>query len=185
MDSGLRQQTLLIDREHLQSRIQELAIQIEEDLSSEALPLLVVVLKGGFLFGADLMRALSRPVPVIFAHARAETETFVFTREDLDLVAGRDVIVVDALMDTGGSMKRLLELLKAQDPASMRVAVLLHKTVSLPTMVPVDYLGFEVPDVRLVGYGLDEDQLFRGLDAIFTWWESKEARAFPAEDGML
>lgn len=162
---------VLIDAHHLGLRVKELAAQIEADMV-ELNPVLVVVLKGGFLFGADLIKAFQRPFPVVFAAPRSQREDLLITPEDEALLHGRDVIMVDNLMDAGGSLLRLRDRLQRFHPASIRVAVLLHKTVSNAEPLRVNYLGFEVPDVRVVGYGLDEDQRYRGLESIYTWLPS-------------
>ncbi|MBF8273555.1 MAG: hypoxanthine phosphoribosyltransferase [Magnetococcales bacterium] len=164
---------LLIDREHLQSCIQEMAQRILDDFSparnhSDA-PVVVISMKSGFMFAADLLQALDQPWPVVFAWPRQDDVPMVMESEPL--IQGRHVIVVDTLMDTGGSQERLHSWLMQHQAASVRFAILLHKTVSPTALVPVCYLGFEVPDVRLVGYGLDEDHTGRGLAAVHTWWQ--------------
>lgn len=174
-----RDMIMLIDSHHLFMRVRELAAQIEGDVE-ELNPVLVVVLKGGFLFGADLVKAFQRPIPVVFAAPRSRREDLLITPEDEELLQGKDVILVDNLLDAGRSLLRLRDRLLRFKPASIRVAVLLHKTVSNAEPVRVDYLGFEVPDVRLVGYGLDEDQRYRGLEAVYTWLPSHH---LPVEKG--
>lgn len=174
MMEKLEGMSLFIDAEHVQQGVSAIARCINEDFPNSENewppPVVVVVLKGGFIFGADLLKALNRPWPVVFATPRGQGQTMM-TIEDQALLRGRNLIVVDVLMDSGGSQNRLLEWLRSCEPASIRLAVLLHKTVADPAPVPVDYLGFEVPNVRLVGYGLDEEQQFRGLDAVFAWWK--------------
>lgn len=172
MTEPLERMTLLIDAEHLRQGVEDMGKQIDKDfvdVSPDSEPVLVVVLKGGVVFGLDLLKSLHRPIPIVFISARA-SEEFFLTSEDQSLIQGRALIVADALMDTGGSLIRLCQWLKKFSPPSVRVAVLLHKTVSHAEPLAIDYLGFEVPDVRLVGYGLDEDQRFRGLPALYTWW---------------
>ncbi|OSM01867.1 phosphoribosyltransferase [Magnetofaba australis] len=163
----------LIDADLLAERIAELAAQIEGDIQQQGLDaVLAIALKGGFLFGADLLRALSAPLPVVFVMDRPDAQDeadLALCNSDPDLIVGRDVILVDALLDSGGSAKRLLSGLRRYQPHSVRLAVLLHKTVDRAEPLPVSYLGFETPDLRLVGYGLDEDQRYRGLDAIHAW----------------
>ncbi|MBF0614455.1 MAG: hypothetical protein G8237_04160 [Magnetococcales bacterium] len=167
--------TLLIDANRIREAVEEMARRMDRewilDATRDDEPVLVVVLKGGFLFGSDLLRALSRPVPVVFAHARSSDARVMMTLEDQAFIRNRHLILVDVLMDSGGSLKRLHRWLMSEcHPASIRVAVLLHKTVMDPEPLVLDYLGYEVPDVRLVGYGMDEEQRFRGLPAVYTWW---------------
>ncbi|MBF0147992.1 MAG: hypothetical protein HQL84_17435 [Magnetococcales bacterium] len=163
----------LIDQEHLQSCITEIARMILIDFAnghhSGHSPVIVVAMKSGFMFAADLLKALNQPWPVVFAWPRQDGIPMVIEGETL--IRGRDVIVVDALMDSGGSQKRLHAWLMQHHAASVRFAILLHKTVDPSVLVPVFYLGFEVPDVRLVGYGLDEEQEYRGMAAVHTWWQ--------------
>ena len=166
--------TLLIDADYLRQGVAAMAGQINEDLAAlppEEEPTMVVVLKGGVVFGADLLRALNRPMPVVFLAARSIDPGVLVSEGDRALLSGRDLIIVDTLMDSGGSLRRLCQWLEPFQPKSIRLAVLLHKTVSDAEPLVVNYLGFEVPDVRLVGYGLDEDQKYRGLPAVYTWWQ--------------
>ena len=185
MSDPLENFTVLIDAEHLRQRVAELADGIEADLAAagagEREPVLVVVLKGGMVFGVDLLRALNRPIPVAFVSGLREPGGVVMSAEDQALIRGRDLIIADALMDSGGSVRRLRDWLAGFSPRSVRLAVLLHKTVSDPEPIRVDYLGFEVPDLRLVGYGLDEHQRFRGLPAVYSWWAPTP---LPKEQGL-
>jgi hypoxanthine phosphoribosyltransferase len=176
-DQPLDRLSLLIDAEHLRDGIREMAERIDADFaeskdSPDSEPIMVVVLKGGFIFAADLLTLMNRPIPVIFVAPRLSDWEVLMSLEDREMIKGRDLIVVDMLLDSGLSQKRLCESLQAYKPASIRLAVLLHKTVAETENVVIDYLGFEVPDVRLVGYGLDENQRYRGLAGIYTWWSA-------------
>ncbi|MBF0627536.1 MAG: hypothetical protein HQL91_04870 [Magnetococcales bacterium] len=167
--------TLMLDPGHIREAVADMARRIDQELLNAATPeeepVMVVVMKGAFLFGSDLLRALSKPIPVVLVHARSSDARLVMTLEDQEFLRNRHVLLVDILMDSGGSLKRLHRWLMSEcHPASIRLAVLLHKTVHDPDPLPVDFLGYEVPDVRLVGYGMDEDQRFRGLSAVYTWW---------------
>ncbi|MBF0127949.1 MAG: hypothetical protein HQM02_12175 [Magnetococcales bacterium] len=175
MSDSLDHLTLLIDADRIREAVADMARRIDREviaaLPLEEEPVLVVVMKGGFLFGADLLRALSRPVPVVLVHARASDPHVMMTTEDREYLRGRRLIIVDILMDSGGSLKRLYRWLMTEcRPHSIQVAVLVHKTVTDPDPMPLDFLGYEVPDVRLVGYGMDEKQRYRGLPGIYTWW---------------
>ncbi|MEO5355182.1 MAG: hypothetical protein H7835_18495 [Magnetococcus sp. XQGC-1] len=166
--------TLLIDTDHLKRAVKAMAQQLRDDLAAipdaENEPVLVVVLKGGVVFGMDLLRAIRRPMPVVFA-PRAGQFTTTIAESDQALLRGRHLIVADTLMDSGNSLRQLYQWLATLQPLSIRLAVLLHKTVGDAEPLEIHYLGYEVPDVRLVGYGLDEEELFRGLPAIYTWWQ--------------
>ncbi|MEO5340212.1 MAG: hypothetical protein H7837_06800 [Magnetococcus sp. MYC-9] len=168
--------TLLIDADHLKLGVKAIARQIHADFSGlpEAEePVLVVVLKGGGMFGMDLLRAMRRPMPVVFASRNGNFDIGIASA-DQELLRGRHLIVADALMDSGNTLRLLYQWLQTLQPLSIRLAVLLHKTVSHAEPLVVDYLGYEVPDVRLVGYGLDEKELYRGLPAVYTWWHGTD-----------
>ena len=170
--------TLLIDTDHLKQGVKAMAQQMQADLeaipAAEKEPVLVVVLKGGVVFGMDLLRALRRPMPVVFV-PRVGQFSATIAEADQALLRGRHLIVADALMDSGNSLRLLYQWLETLHPLSIRLAVLLHKTVGHAEPVEVHYLGYEVPDVRLVGYGLDEEEQFRGLPALYTWWQETGA----------
>ncbi|ABK43186.1 hypoxanthine phosphoribosyltransferase [Magnetococcus marinus MC-1] len=163
-----------IDRAHIALRVAELGVQIRGDMVGKD-PVFLVVLKGGFVFAADLMRALDHTVPVAFTNARPCAHLPIFSREDEDLLRGKDIWVVDALLDQGHSAMRLMQGLQPLQPTSIQFAVLLHKTVERAEKIPVRYVGFEVPDTRLVGYGLDENQQFRGMRNLYAWWPYAQA----------
>ncbi|MBF0136239.1 MAG: hypothetical protein H7833_04110 [Magnetococcus sp. DMHC-1] len=164
--------TLLIDPDHLQERIRELAEQIERDLTG-ANPVLVVVLKGGILFGVDLLRTMPQPWPVVFIPRRPPATPDWLTPDDQKLLHGRDLVVVDGILDYGHSLASLLQRLRTLAPASIRLGVLLHRTVENAQPLPITWIGFEVPHLRVTGYGLDEGERFRGLPGIYTWAETK------------
>ncbi|MEO5364026.1 MAG: hypothetical protein H7838_10455 [Magnetococcus sp. DMHC-8] len=166
--------TLLIDADHLKQGVKAIARQMQVDLKgiSEAEePVLVVVLKGGVMFGVDLLRAMRRAMPVVFVPRAGRFESSV-SLADQALLRGRHLIVADALMDSGNTLRVLYQWLQTLQPLSIRLAVLLHKTVSHAEPMVIHYLGYEVPDVRLVGYGLDEEERFRSLPAVYTWWRA-------------
>ncbi|MBF0193336.1 MAG: hypothetical protein HQL71_02215 [Magnetococcales bacterium] len=177
-DKPLDRLNNLIDAEHLRKAVVEMAQRIDEDYaaqdSPDSEPIMVVVLKGGFIFAADLLTCMNRPIPVIFVAPRLPDWKALLSEADKELIKGRDLIVVDLLLDSGLSQNRLCKALKAYNPSSIKLAILLHKTVAETEDLAIDYLGFEVPDVRLVGYGLDEGQRFRGLSGIYTWWNTEK-----------
>lgn len=166
--------TLLIDTDHLEQGVKAIARQIKTDLADwpvESEPVMVVILKGGAVFGMDLLRALRRPMPVVFVPRTGDFNALV-TPDDQALLHGRHLIIVDTLMDSGNSLREIYQWLENFQPTTIRLAVLLHKTVdSIPDPLIIHYLGYEVPDVRLVGYGLDENDCFRGLPALYSWWQ--------------
>ncbi|MCS6798114.1 MAG: hypoxanthine phosphoribosyltransferase [Myxococcota bacterium] len=133
---------------------------------------LVVVLKGSFVFAADLARRIDLPLTVDFLGLRSygdgtETSGVVQITSDLSRsIEGRDVIVVEDIVDTGLTMAYLLDNLRTRRPRSLRVAALLHKPARTRIVVPIDWLGFTVDDVFVVGYGLDHAERYRNLPYI-------------------
>jgi hypoxanthine phosphoribosyltransferase len=163
---------VLIDSATLQARVRELGEQIARDYESANPPLLVGVLKGSLVFLADLMRCMPIPVSydfVAISSYGAETRSSGVVRllKDLDTsIAGRHVLVVEDILDTGLTLSYLLELLRTRNPASLKVCTLLRKPARQKVAVPVDYCGFDIPDQFVVGYGLDYAERYRNLPFI-------------------
>lgn len=141
-------------------------------------PLLVAILKSSFVFLADLVRALNMHLELDFARhfsygrgVENSGKVRVIQRP-ATLVRGRDVIIVEDIVDTGLTLSLFLEALRRRKPASVKTCVLLEKPSRRKVAVPIDYLGFSVPDKFVVGYGLDYDEKFRYLPAI-CWLEDK------------
>lgn len=160
---------VLINQEMLQARIQELARAIETDYVDEADLLLICVLKGGYIFLADLSRALQRPHEIDFMGVSsygARTASSGEVRIVMDLkqpVAGRNILVVEDIIDSGRTLDYMRRNLLARSPASLRIVSLLNKPSRREVDVPVDYVGFNIPDEFVVGYGLDFAELYRNL----------------------
>ena len=159
---------ILLSRTQIATRIAELGARITADHAGR--PLLVVpVLKGGFVFAADLVRAIDLPLAVEFLGVQSygdATRSSGVVRITLDLehsVEGRDVLLVEDIVDTGLTFAYLLDLLAARGARSVKLRALLHKPARTRTPVVIDYLGFTIPDVFVVGYGLDAAQLLRNL----------------------
>nr|CRH08089.1 Putative hypoxanthine phosphoribosyltransferase (htp) [Candidatus Magnetococcus massalia] len=164
-----------IEQEQILLRVAELAQQIEAEMEGQD-PMILVVLKGGFIFAADLIRAMQHSVPVAFTLARSSHEgPLMMDQGDLEMIKGKDLWIVDGLLDGGESAQHLMEALAPHEPASIGFVILLHKTVDGRQPIPVRCIGFEVPDTRLVGYGLDESQQYRGLKGIYSWWTKGRA----------
>jgi len=162
---------VLITEGQLQRRVNELGAQVTKDYKGRA-PLLVGVLRGVACFMADLMRHVSLPLAVDFmaiSSYEGDKSGAVRILKDLDEnVEGRDVLVVEDIVDTGMTLTTLLHYLQARRPASVRVCALLDKRARRLVDVPLDYVGFEVPDEFVVGYGLDYRQVYRNLPFIAT-----------------
>jgi hypoxanthine phosphoribosyltransferase len=162
---------VLLDAAQIESRIGELAAEISRDYD-ERTPHLIGVLKGAWVFMADLIRNLSIPCTVDFLGIQSYGSGAVSSGEvkitkDLDLsIEGRDVLIVEDILDTGRTYGYLQEVLEAHDPNSLKLAALLDKRSRRVIPVRPDYVGFEIPDVFVVGYGLDFDQKYRNLPDI-------------------
>ncbi len=169
--SGAIEQVLL-DERTIAARVGELAAQISADYAEAEDVVLIGVLKGAFIFLADLARCLTVPHHVDFIALSSYNRGAVSTgavRLIMDTrtsIAGRHVLVVEDIVDTGYTLDYLLRTLRARQPASLRACVLLSKPERRRVEVPIDYLGFEIPDVWVVGYGLDYADRFRTLPYI-------------------
>ena len=157
----------LIDAESIAVRVRELAQQIKKDYAGRS-PLLVAVLKGSVVFLSDLMRQLGDGFPIDFMavtsyNGQASTGA-VEIRLDLGTnVEGRDVLIVEDIVDTGLTLQYLLGVLRARGPASVKVVALLFKREACKAEESPDYVGFEIPSDFVVGYGMDLDEEHRNL----------------------
>lgn len=158
----------LVLAEDLQARVRALAAAISSDYAGRRL-LLVCVLKGAVLFLSDLMRDIDIPVEVDFmavASYGSATDSSGVVRilKDLDTpLEGRHVLIVEDIVDSGLTLQYLLRNLGSRDPASLEVCALLTKPSRRKVELPVRYVGFEIPDQFVVGYGLDYDERYRNL----------------------
>ena len=159
---------VLISAEQIQQKVAELGQTITRDFASQDL-VLVAVLKGSFLFMADLCRQIELPLTCDFLglssyHGRTRTSGVIRITSDLNQpVEGRHVLVVEDIVDTGLTMEYLLENLRTRLPKSIKVCSLLHKPERKQVETPIDYLGFTVPNEFVVGYGLDYRGRYRNL----------------------
>lgn len=159
-------------QEEIQSRVSELAAQISADYAEDGQLVVVGILKGAFIFLSDLTRRLTVPHRVDFMALSSYGQTATASgavRIIMDLrvnVEARHVLVVEDIVDTGYTLHYLLNVLRTRNPASLRSCVLLSKPDRRQVDVPVDYLGFEIPDVWVVGYGLDYAEIHRTLPYI-------------------
>jgi hypoxanthine phosphoribosyltransferase len=159
---------VLISSEQLQTKAEEMGRAISEDYQGRDL-LLVCVLRGAFMFLADLTRCISIPHEVDFmataSYGRStESSGIVRILKDLNTsIEGHDVLVVEDIVDSGLTLQYLLRLLRDRNPDSLRVCCLLDKKERRKVEVPLDYVGFTVPNEFVVGYGLDYGGLYRNL----------------------
>lgn len=165
---------ILITSEQIEQRVAELGARITADLSGRT-PLLIGVLKGSVVFIADLMRAIAGPVEIDFMAVSSygdDTESSGVVRivKDLDgAIAGRDVVLVEDIIDSGLTMAYLVDYLAGKGPASLRTCSLLVREGRTSPGIVVDYVGFELPPAFVVGYGLDAGQQYRNLPYIATY----------------
>lgn len=162
---------VFITEEAIQARVRELGAAIRAELETEDL-LVVCVLKGSMLFFADLVRVLGDGVSfdyIAVSSYGTGTESSGRVRFIADLsqsIEGRDVLIVEDIVDTGRTLKHLRTILEARAPKSIRAVTLLDKPSRRVVEVPVEHRGFEIPDAFVVGYGLDLDEKYRALPYI-------------------
>jgi hypoxanthine phosphoribosyltransferase len=162
-----RLETLLTE-EQIQDKVGDLARQIASDYASDTL-LLVGVLKGSFVFLADLVRRLGPAIEVDFVQTSSygdgtDSSGVVQIRKDLDVsIEGRDVLIVEDILDTGLTLSHLRELFGTRRPRSLKVVTLLRKPGAIRHGTQAEYVGFDIPDVFVVGYGLDHAERYRNL----------------------
>ena len=161
----------MLTREDIQKRVSELGAQITKDYQDASL-VIVCVLKGSFVFAADLARAIDLPLRIDFLGVRSygegtETSGVVQITQDLSRpIEHEDVLIVEDIVDTGLTIAHLMDLLRTRNPRSVKVCSLLHKPVRARVEVKVDYLGFTIQDKFVVGYGLDFAEKHRNLPYI-------------------
>lgn len=161
---------VLISEAQIARRVRELTAQLERDYAGREL-VVVALLTGTVMFLADLIRHLSLPLRLDFIGvssygAGTESGELVITKELRLEVRGRDVLVVDDILDTGRTLQRVLTKLRALNPRQLRACVLLDKPQRRIEKVAADYVGFEIPDFFVVGYGLDFAERYRNLPFI-------------------
>ena len=154
---------ILITAEELKERVAELGAQISRDYAGKT-PLIISILRGSYIFMADLTRSVTIPCVVDFmAVSSGKVRIVKDLSED---VAGRDVLVVEDILDSGNTLSNLIELLKARKAGSIRLCTLLDKPERRVQQVNCDYVGFTIPDHFVVGYGLDYAEKYRNLPYI-------------------
>ena len=162
-------QTILVTEEQLQAKVAQLGARISQDYAGKDL-LLVSILKGAVVFMADLMRAVSIPCSIDFmvvsSYGGTNTETTGLVKivKDLDAdLTGKDVLIVEDVLDTGVTLSNLVPMLKMRNPSSVKICAILDKPARRKTDIAADYRGFDVPDAFVVGYGLDYNEKYRNL----------------------
>ena len=162
---------ILFSSKEIEAAVKRLAAEISEDYHDKN-PLVIGILKGSFIFLADLVRLLDFPLEIEFvrlsSYGRGRTKAgkLNVVQGLRSGIKGRDVLIVEDIVDTGRSLSFLMDYLGKKKPASLRLCVLTDKPSRREVEVPIDYLGFTVPDRFLVGYGLDFDEKYRNLPNI-------------------
>ncbi len=167
-----RKFTVSITEETIKRRVAEVAAQISKDLEGTK-PLFLAVLNGSFIFAADLMRGITIPCEITFMRVSSyegtsstgSVQQLIGLKED---IKGRTVVIIEDIIDSGLTMKHLLETLSEKEPADVRIASLLVKPGNLKVKLDVPYCCFEIPNDFIVGYGLDYDGEGRNLPHIYT-----------------
>ena len=161
----------------IKARVKELAQQISKDMEGKN-PLLLAVLNGAFIFAADLMREMTIPCEISFvklASYQGTTSTgkiqeVIGINEDLE---GRTVVILEDIVESGQTMKRMVEQVGTRNPASVKICALFFKPDKLRENLSLDYVAFNIPDDFILGYGLDYDQAARGLKHVYSIVEDK------------
>ena len=164
-------QETLVSKEEIQATVARLGAEISRDYEGKN-PILITVLKGAFIFMADLCRAITVPCTMDFMSVSSygggtTTSGTIRIRKDLDVnIEGQDVIIVEDILDSGVTLSNLIELLQTRNPASMRLVTLFDKPDRRKADVTIDYCGMQVPDAFIVGYGLDYAEKYRNLPEV-------------------
>jgi hypoxanthine phosphoribosyltransferase len=161
----------LLSAEQIGARVRDLGAQITRDYAERRL-VLVSVLKGSFVFTADIARHIDLPVRIEFLGVRsygegtASTGVVQITQDLTRPIEGEDILLIEDIVDTGLTISHLLQLFRTRMPSSVKVCALLHKPARARVEVPIDYLGFTIEDKFVVGYGLDWAERYRNLPFI-------------------
>lgn len=156
--------------QQIQKRVRELALDITRDYKGREI-LAIGILRGAFIFFADIVRNIGVPLEVDFliasSYARTESTGKITIHADLrEDIKGRDILLIEDIVDTGFTLKYIQDMLLSRKPASLRTCVFLDKRPRRRVEVKLDYIGFEIPDKYVVGYGLDYENKFRNLPYI-------------------
>lgn len=170
---------IVISQAQIAARIRELAQQITADHTPPAIPgdgqvTIIPILTGAMIFCADLMRCLPMRMKIgilavsSYPGRSIKSQGAKFLASRIEEVRGRHIVLLDDIIDSGGTVRLVREMLQELEPASLKTCVLLKKNIAGAEQTPVDYVGFEIPDEFVVGYGLDYDDHYRNLPDIVT-----------------
>ncbi len=160
-----------LSKEEIASKIKELAIQLNKDYHGKR-PLVIAVLNGSFIFASDLFKELTIDVEICFiklaSYKGTKSTGHVITAIGLDTdITGRDIIILEDIIDTGKTMNEFLPQIINQQPSSLKIAVLLHKPEATIFPIKIDYTCFSIPNKFVLGYGLDYDGLGRNIPFLY------------------
>lgn len=178
---------LIISPEEIQERIKQLGEEITRDYENKEL-IVIGILKGAFIFMADLVRKIDLPIKMDFVRlqsygSKTESSGQISITKDVELsLKNRDVLVVEDIIDTGYTLKYLKNMLKLHETASVKICCLIDKKERRRVDIDADYIGFEVASGFLVGYGLDFDEQYRHLPGIYHLSPRYEAKGFIPSD---
>ncbi len=165
---------VLITEQQIQARVRELAQQITTDHAAFSEVMIIPILTGAMIFCADLIRHIPIAMRIglmtvsSYPGQATQTQGSRLVGEQLGDIEGRHVVLVDDILDSGGTLELVLPMLQKRNPASLKVCVLLRKDRPTARRVQADYVGFDIPDEFVVGYGLDYDDYYRNLPQIVT-----------------
>ncbi len=160
--------SVMISEEEIDKRVRELGKQITEDYKGKSIRL-ICILKGSVIYMAELAKRINVPISMDFMSVSSygsgtKSSGNITIKKDLDEdISGLDVLVVEDIVDSGNTLSKLIPMLQSRNPASLKVTTLLDKPSRREAEVDVDYIGFEIEDKFVVGYGLDYDQKYRDL----------------------
>lgn len=169
-----KKERTLFSREEINDRVKKLGIVVSKDYKDKDL-VVISLLRGSFIFTADLVRELSIPVNVDFittasyGHEEVSTGNVEIVHDLRTDVKGKDILIVDDIIDSGYTLKKVVEHLNTKDAKSVKICVMLDKPTRRKVDLEPDYVGFSIPDVFIVGYGLNYGEHYRNIPYIFTF----------------
>jgi len=169
-----KRERILFSREEISERVKDLGQDISKAFQKKDL-VVVSLLRGSFIFAADLIREVSIPVEVDFittssyGHSESSSGQVDIVHDLRTTIEGRDVLIVDDIMDSGYTMKKVKEHLQKKNPRSISICVMLDKPSRRQVDISADFIGYEIPDVFIVGYGLNYGDHYRNIPYIFTF----------------
>lgn len=169
-----KKEKTLFSREEIKTKVEEMGAKINEDYKDKDL-VVVSLLRGSFIFAADIIRELTIPVEIDFlttssyGHGEVTTGSVNIVHDVRTEIEGKDVLIVDDIIDSGNTLSSVIESLKKKNPKSIKTCLMLDKPSRREVELKPDYCGFTIPDVFIVGYGLNYGKHYRNIPYIFTF----------------